>query len=54
MSIEEVAAKTPELIFKEEIDPKVGLQPFQCRKVAFNLGLDDAQQRKHALSVSND
>lgn len=39
MNIEEVAEKTPELIFKEEIDPKVGIQGFQCRKIAFNLGL---------------
>ncbi|MBK7390295.1 MAG: ADP-forming succinate--CoA ligase subunit beta [Bacteroidia bacterium] len=39
MDIEEVAAKTPHLIFKEEIDPAVGLQPFQTRKIAFNLGL---------------
>lgn len=39
MSIEEVAAKTPELIFKEEVDPKVGLMPFQCRRIAFHLGL---------------
>ncbi|HNP99534.1 MAG TPA: ADP-forming succinate--CoA ligase subunit beta [Bacteroidia bacterium] len=39
MDIEEVAAKTPHLIFKEEIDPKVGLQGFQARKIAFNLGL---------------
>jgi len=39
MDIEEVAEKTPHLIYKEEIDPKVGLQPFQARKVAFNLGL---------------
>ncbi|MBA3899546.1 MAG: ADP-forming succinate--CoA ligase subunit beta [Bacteroidetes bacterium] len=39
MDIEEVAEKTPELIFKEEVDPKVGLMPFQARKVAFNLGL---------------
>ncbi|NVO01990.1 MAG: ADP-forming succinate--CoA ligase subunit beta [Bacteroidetes bacterium] len=39
MNIEEVAAETPELIFKEEIDPKVGLQQFQCRKIAFNYGL---------------
>ncbi len=39
MDIEKVAAETPELIFTEEIDPKVGLQAFQCRKVAFNLGL---------------
>jgi len=39
MEIEEVASKTPEKIFKEEIDPKVGLKDFQCRKIAFNLGL---------------
>src|ERR1051325_8314870 len=39
MDIEEVAAKTPEKIFKEEIDPAIGLQGFQARKVAFNLGL---------------
>jgi succinyl-CoA synthetase beta subunit len=42
MDIEEVADKTPELIFKEEIDPKVGLQSFQTRKIAFNLGLSGA------------
>jgi len=40
MDIETVAEKTPELIFKEEIDPKVGIQAFQARKVAFNLGLN--------------
>jgi succinyl-CoA synthetase beta subunit len=34
-----VAEKTPHLIFKEEIDPKVGLQGFQARKIAFKLGL---------------
>ncbi len=39
MDIEEVAEKTPHLIFTEEIDPSTGLLPFQCRKVAFNLGL---------------
>ncbi|MCU4177660.1 ADP-forming succinate--CoA ligase subunit beta [Carboxylicivirga sp. N1Y90] len=39
MDIEEVADKTPELIFKEEVDPGLGLQPFQARKIAFNLGL---------------
>jgi len=39
MDIEHVAEHTPHLIFKEEIDPKVGLQPFQARKIAFNLGL---------------
>ncbi len=40
MDIEEVAEKTPHLIFKEEIDPKVGLQGFQTRKIAFKLGLE--------------
>jgi succinyl-CoA synthetase beta subunit len=39
MSIEEVAAKSPDLIFTEEIDPGTGLQPFQTRNIAFKLGL---------------
>jgi succinyl-CoA synthetase beta subunit len=39
MNIEEVAEKTPHLIFNEEIDPTTGLQAFQARKIAFNLGL---------------
>lgn len=39
MDIEEVAEHTPHLIFKEEIDPRVGLQGFQARKIAFNLGV---------------
>ncbi|MCF8377929.1 MAG: ADP-forming succinate--CoA ligase subunit beta [Bacteroidales bacterium] len=39
MDIETVAENTPHLIFKEEIDPKVGLIPFQARRIAFNLGL---------------
>jgi len=39
MSIEEVAEKSPNLIFSEEIDPGIGLQPFQTRIIAFNLGL---------------
>ena len=39
MDIEAVAEKTPELIFTEEIDPAHGLQSFQARNVAFNLGL---------------
>jgi len=39
MDIESVAEKTPHLIFTEEIDPSVGLMPFQARRVAFNLGL---------------
>jgi succinyl-CoA synthetase beta subunit len=39
MDIETVAENTPHLIFKEEIDPRVGIQGFQARKIAFNLGL---------------
>lgn len=39
MDIESVAEHTPHLIFTEEIDPMLGLLPFQARKVAFNLGL---------------
>jgi succinyl-CoA synthetase beta subunit len=40
MDIEEVAAHTPEKIVKEWIDPLVGLQPFQARKIAFAFGLE--------------
>lgn len=39
MDIEAVAEATPHLIFTEDIDPSLGLQGFQARKVAFNLGL---------------
>jgi succinyl-CoA synthetase beta subunit len=39
MSIEEVAEKSPGLIYTEEIDPRVGLQPFQARTIAFKLRL---------------
>jgi len=39
VEIEEVAAKHPEKILKEAIDPAVGLQPFQCRRLAFALGV---------------
>ncbi|REI01739.1 ADP-forming succinate--CoA ligase subunit beta [Staphylococcus felis] len=37
--IEEVAAKTPEKIFKETIDPVVGLAPYQARRIAFNINI---------------
>ncbi len=39
MNIEEVAEETPELVHKEYIDPALGIQGFQLRKIAFNLGL---------------
>ncbi len=40
MDIEKVAHETPEKIMKEWIDPSVGLQPFQARKIAFAFGLE--------------
>jgi succinyl-CoA synthetase beta subunit len=39
VDIESVAANTPHLIFKEEIESGIGIQPFQARRIAFNLGL---------------
>jgi succinyl-CoA synthetase beta subunit len=39
MDIEEVAEKTPHLIYREDINPVTGILPFQTRRVAFNLGL---------------
>jgi succinyl-CoA synthetase beta subunit len=39
MDIEEVAAKTPHLIYREDINPVTGIQPFQTRRIAFNLNL---------------
>ena len=42
VEIEVVAQKTPEKILKETIDPKVGLQPFQARRMAFRLNLNDS------------
>lgn len=43
MEIEEVAHATPEKIFKEYIEPGLGLQPYQARKLAFKLGLAKEQ-----------
>jgi len=42
MEIEEVAAKTPELILKEAFDPDEGIAPFQARKLAFGMGIPAA------------
>ena len=46
MDIETVAEETPHLIFTEEIDPKVGIQGFQARKIAFNLGLSGKSMKE--------
>src|SRR6059058_1696865 len=43
MEIEEVAAKNPEAILKQHIDPGMGLEGFQARKIAFKLGLGAKQ-----------
>lgn len=43
VEIEKVAAETPELILKEPVDPAVGIQGYQARKLAFGLGLEGAQ-----------
>ncbi len=50
MDIEEVAATTPERIFTCSVDPALGLQDFQCRKMAFELELD-AGQRKQLTGI---
>lgn len=43
VEIEKVAAEKPHLILKETVDPAVGLQPYQARKLAFGLGLEGDQ-----------
>jgi len=43
MEIEQVAAENPDAILKQHIDPGMGLEPFQARKIAFQLGLKPAQ-----------
>ncbi|MCU7852674.1 MAG: ADP-forming succinate--CoA ligase subunit beta [Candidatus Thiodiazotropha sp. (ex Monitilora ramsayi)] len=48
MDIEEVAAATPEQVINEVVDPAVGLQDFQCRKVAAAIGLSGKQIMKAA------
>ncbi len=53
MSIEDVAHNTPELIFKEWIDPRVGLQAFQSQKLAFKLGLTGKSVREFGKMLAN-
>lgn len=52
VDIESVAENTPHLIFKEEVDPKVGLLGFQARRIAFNLGLSGAAFKSMVKFVS--
>jgi succinyl-CoA synthetase beta subunit len=53
MDIETVAEETPHLIFTEEVDPSTGLQSFQCRKIAFNLGLSAMAFKEMTKFVSS-
>ena len=53
MDIEEVAEHTPEKIVKEWIDPAVGLQPFQARKIAFGLGMTGEAFKEMVKFVTN-
>ncbi|MBL4744963.1 MAG: ADP-forming succinate--CoA ligase subunit beta [Flavobacteriaceae bacterium] len=53
MDIEAVAENTPHLIFTEEIDPLLGLLPFQARKIAFNLGLSGGAMKEMVKFVTS-
>jgi succinyl-CoA synthetase beta subunit len=52
MDIEEVAESHPEKIHREHVDPSVGLQGFQARKIAFNLGLEGEAQKEMVKFVT--
>jgi len=52
MEIEEVAAKTPELILKEAFEPDAGLAAFQCRKLAFGIGIPAVSVSAAAAAIS--
>lgn len=53
MDIEHVAEVTPHLIYNEEVDPALGLQPFQARKIAFNLGLSGEAFKEFVKFISS-
>ncbi|MBK8699909.1 MAG: ADP-forming succinate--CoA ligase subunit beta [Saprospiraceae bacterium] len=53
MNIEEVAEKTPHLVHKEYIDPLVGIQAFEARKVAYNLGLQGKAVKEMISFITN-
>ncbi|HZW37939.1 MAG TPA: ADP-forming succinate--CoA ligase subunit beta [Ignavibacteriaceae bacterium] len=53
MEIEKVAAETPEKIIKEAIDPEVGMQPYQARKLAFALNLSGTQHKNAVKFLMN-
>jgi succinyl-CoA synthetase beta subunit len=53
VEIEKVAEETPEKILKETVDPRVGLQAWQARKLAFGLGLEGKQTRAATTFLLN-
>jgi succinyl-CoA synthetase beta subunit len=53
MNIEDVAHNTPERIFKEQVDSLTGVNDFQCRRIAFNLGLSGKAMKEMGHFVKN-
>ncbi|MEZ4962989.1 MAG: ADP-forming succinate--CoA ligase subunit beta [Saprospiraceae bacterium] len=53
MDIEKVAEETPDLVHKEYIDAELGLQGYQCRKIAFNLGLSGLALKNMVKFITN-
>lgn len=52
VEIEKVAEETPDKILKEQVDPLVGLQAFQIRRLAFGLGLDSKQTKSFSSFIT--
>ena len=52
MDIEEVAANQPEQIFTISVDPVVGIQPYQCRQLAFSLGLTGSKVKELSVTMN--
>ncbi len=53
MEIEEVAAETPEMIFRVHVHPAVGIQPYQIRELAFGLGITEKSQMATFSKIVN-
>ena len=53
IEIEEVAANSPEKIIKEHVDISLGIQPYQCRKIAYFMGLEGGAVRQAVSFISS-
>ena len=53
VEIQEVAAKSPEKIIKEHVDISLGIQPYQCRKIAYFMGLEGGAVRQAVSFISS-